>query len=113
MQMYWYVNHSLFFGCQVRTAFFEGKNRIDSLISDIGDWGATAVTIHGRSRQQRYSKSADWDYIYKCTKNASPNLQVIGNGDVYSYLDWNKHKSDCPELSSCMIARGALIKVCV
>ncbi|CAF2067062.1 BnaC01g00040D [Brassica napus] len=95
---------------KVRTAFFEGKNRIDSLISDIGDWGATAVTIHGRSRQQRYSKSADWDYIYKCTKNASSNLQVIGNGDVYSFLDWNKHKSDCPELSSCMIARGALIK---
>ncbi|KAH0900428.1 hypothetical protein HID58_039931, partial [Brassica napus] len=79
-------------------------------ICDIGDWGATAVTIHGRSRQQRYSKSADWDYIYKCTKNASSNLQVIGNGDVYSFLDWNKHKSDCPELSSCMIARGALIK---
>ncbi|XP_009136626.1 tRNA-dihydrouridine(47) synthase [NAD(P)(+)]-like [Brassica rapa] len=95
---------------KVRTAFFEGKNRIDSLISDIGDWGATAVTIHGRSRQQRYSKSADWDYIYQCTKNASSNLQVIGNGDVYSFLDWNKHKSDCPELSSCMIARGALIK---
>uniref|UniRef100_A0A1J3INC6 tRNA-dihydrouridine(47) synthase [NAD(P)(+)] n=1 Tax=Noccaea caerulescens TaxID=107243 RepID=A0A1J3INC6_NOCCA len=95
---------------KVRTAFFEGKNRIDSLISDIGNWGASAVTIHGRSRQQRYSKSADWDYIYKCTKNASPDLQVIGNGDVYSYLDWNKHKSDCPELSSCMIARGALIK---
>ncbi|ESQ53130.1 hypothetical protein EUTSA_v10024574mg [Eutrema salsugineum] len=95
---------------KVRTAFFEGKNRIDSLISDIGNWGATAVTIHGRSRQQRYSKSADWDYIYRCTKNASSNLQVIGNGDVYSYLDWNKHKSDCPELSSCMIARGALIK---
>ncbi|CAA0397952.1 Zinc finger CCCH-type [Arabidopsis thaliana x Arabidopsis arenosa] len=95
---------------KVRTAFFEGKNRIDSLIADIGNWGATAVTIHGRSRQQRYSKSADWDYIYQCTKNASTNLQVIGNGDVYSYLDWNKHKSDCPELSSCMIARGALIK---
>ncbi|CAN8276651.1 unnamed protein product [Cochlearia groenlandica] len=95
---------------KVRTAFFEGKNRIDSLIADIGNWGATAVTIHGRSRQQRYSKSADWEYIYKCTKNASTNLQVIGNGDVYSYIDWNKRKSDCPELSSCMIARGALIK---
>ncbi|CAH2075870.1 unnamed protein product [Thlaspi arvense] len=95
---------------KVRTAFFEGKNRIDSLISDIGNWGASAVTIHGRSRQQRYSKSADWDYIYRCTRNASSDLQVIGNGDVYSYVDWNKHKSDCPELSSCMIARGALIK---
>ncbi|XWS55013.1 hypothetical protein CRYUN_Cryun10bG0138400 [Craigia yunnanensis] len=39
---------------KVRTGYFEGKNRIDSLIADIGSWGATAVTIHGRSRQQRY-----------------------------------------------------------
>ncbi|OIT27939.1 PREDICTED: tRNA-dihydrouridine(47) synthase [NAD(P)(+)]-like [Nicotiana attenuata] len=95
---------------KVRTAYFEGKNRIDSLIADIGNWGATAVTIHGRSRQQRYSKLADWDYIYQCVQRAPKSLQVLGNGDVFSYLDWNKHKTDSPELSTCMIARGALIK---
>ena len=89
----------------------EGKNRIDSLIADIGSWGATAVTIHGRSRQQRYSKLADWDYIYQCGRKAPSALQVLGNGDIFSYLDWNNHISDCPELSTCMIARGALIKV--
>lgn len=95
----------------MRTAFFEGKNRIDSIIADMQNWGATAVTIHGRSRQQRYSKLADWDYIYQCAKKAPNDLQVLGNGDIYSYLDWNKHKSDCPELTSGMVARGALIKV--
>lgn len=95
----------------MRTAYFEGKNRVDSIISDIGSWGATAVTIHGRSRQQRYSKLADWDYIYLCTRKAPSTLQVLGNGDVFSYVDWNNHIFDCPELSSCMIARGALIKV--
>ncbi|XP_039040939.1 tRNA-dihydrouridine(47) synthase [NAD(P)(+)]-like [Hibiscus syriacus] len=95
---------------KVRTGYFEGKNRIDSLIADIGSWGATAVTIHGRSRQQRYSKLADWDYVYQCARKAPSALQVLGNGDVFSYLDWNKHISDCLELSSCMIARGALIK---
>ncbi|KAA8546049.1 hypothetical protein F0562_020500 [Nyssa sinensis] len=95
---------------KVRTGYFEGRNRIDSLIADIGNWGATAVTIHGRSRQQRYSKLADWEYIYQCARRAPDSLQVLGNGDIFSYLDWNKHKSDCPELSSCMIARGALIK---
>ncbi|PIM99835.1 tRNA-dihydrouridine synthase [Handroanthus impetiginosus] len=95
---------------KVRTGYFEGKNRIDSLIQDIGNWGATAVTIHGRTRQQRYSKLADWEYIYKCARAAPSSLQVLGNGDVFSYLDWNNHKSDCPELSTCMIARGALIK---
>ncbi|KAL3580731.1 hypothetical protein D5086_018566 [Populus alba] len=95
---------------KVRTGYFEGKNRIDSLIVDIGKWGASAVTIHGRTRQQRYSKLADWDYIYQCARKAPDSLQVLGNGDVFSYVDWNNHKSDCPELSSCMIARGALIK---
>ncbi|KAK9286631.1 hypothetical protein L1049_015031 [Liquidambar formosana] len=95
---------------KVRTGYFEGRNRIDSLIEDIGHWGASAVTIHGRSRQQRYSKLADWEYIYQCARKAPVALQVLGNGDISSYLDWNKHKSDCPELSTCMLARGALIK---
>ncbi|MCL7030481.1 hypothetical protein MKW94_030492 [Papaver nudicaule] len=95
---------------KVRTAYFEGKNRIDSLISDIGSWGATALTIHGRSRQQRYSKLADWDYIYQCARKAPDSLQVLGNGDVFSYEDWNKHLSDCPKISACMIARGSLVK---
>lgn len=83
------------------------------MIADIGRWGASAVTIHGRSRQQRYSKLADWDYIYQCATKAPDGLQVMGNGDIFSYLDWNKHKSDCPQLSTFMIARGALIKVCL
>nr|CAB3486415.1 unnamed protein product [Digitaria exilis] len=95
---------------KVRTAFFEGRNRADSIVSDIYDWGASAITIHGRSRQQRYSKLADWDYIYQCAKKAPDYLHVIGNGDVFSFTDWNKHVSDCSKISTCMIARGALIK---
>ncbi|KMZ64761.1 putative tRNA-dihydrouridine synthase [Zostera marina] len=95
---------------KVRTGFFEGRNRVDSLIADISNWGASAVTIHGRSRQQRYSKVADWDYIHQCASKTSGSLQVLGNGDIFSHLDWNKHKSDCPKLSTCMIARGALVK---
>ncbi|XP_030510812.2 tRNA-dihydrouridine(47) synthase [NAD(P)(+)]-like isoform X1 [Cannabis sativa] len=95
---------------KVRTAYFEGKNRIDSLIADMGNWGASAVTIHGRSRQQRYSKLADWEYVYQCANKAPDTLHVLGNGDIFSYLDWNKRKVDCPKLSTCMIARGALVK---
>lgn len=95
---------------KVRTGYFEGRNRIDSLVSNFSEWGANAVTIHGRSRQQRYSKLADWDYIHQCARKAPADLQVLGNGDIFSYTDWNQHTSECPELSSCMIARGSLIK---
>ncbi|KAK7409786.1 hypothetical protein VNO78_00101 [Psophocarpus tetragonolobus] len=95
---------------KVRTAYFEGKNRIDSVIADIFSWGASAVTIHGRSRQQRYSKLADWDYVYQCARKAPAILQVVGNGDIFSFVDWNNHRTECPELATDMIARGALIK---
>ncbi|CAI0439577.1 unnamed protein product [Linum tenue] len=95
---------------KVRTGYLEGKNKVDSLIADIGNWGATAITVHGRTRQQRYSKSADWEYIYQCARNAPESLQVLGNGDISAYTDWNIHKASCPELSSCMIGRGALTK---
>ncbi|WOH03854.1 hypothetical protein DCAR_0623254 [Daucus carota subsp. sativus] len=95
---------------KVRTGYFEGRNRIEGLINDISNWGASAVTIHGRSRQQRYSKLPDWEYVYGCARKAPDALQVIGNGDVYSYVDWNKHKTECPKLNTLMIARGALVK---
>jgi len=71
------------------------------------------VTIHGRSRQQRYSKLADWDYVYQCARKAPTTLPVVGNGDVFSFLEWNNHRTECPELATDMIARGALIKVSI
>ncbi|KAL4572943.1 hypothetical protein LXL04_019732 [Taraxacum kok-saghyz] len=95
---------------KARTSYYEGRSRIDSVIADVWEWGASAVTIHGRSRQQRYTKQPDWEYVYECTRKAPETLQVLGNGDIYSFSDWKTHKSACPQLSSCMIARGALVK---
>lgn len=43
--------------------------------------GATAITIHGRTRQQGYAGKADWDIIGEC-KRAAVRIIVIGNGDV-------------------------------
>ncbi|MCI02804.1 tRNA-dihydrouridine synthase, partial [Trifolium medium] len=56
------------------------------------------------------SGTVDIPITIKCTKKAPNNLQVVGNGDVFSFVDWNNHKTECPELATCMIARGALIK---
>ncbi|KAJ7569210.1 hypothetical protein O6H91_01G067100 [Diphasiastrum complanatum] len=96
---------------KVRTGYFEGKNCAHSLIPEMHKWGATAVTVHGRTRQQRYSKLADWGYIYNCAAQAPKDLQVIGNGDIFSFTDWNYHLDNAEsKLSTCMIARGALIK---
>lgn len=42
--------------------------------------GASAITVHGRTRQQFYSGVADWNIISEVKQNVS--IPVIGNGDV-------------------------------
>ena len=38
-------------------------------------------------------KSADWDYIDLCAKVADP-IPLFGNGDVFTYEDYNLHKKN-------------------
>jgi len=47
--------------------------------------GASAVTVHGRTRDQYYSGKADWDII-KAVKEAV-SIPIIGNGDVFTGKD--------------------------
>lgn len=69
--------------------------------------GASAVTVHGRTRQQYYKPPVDWDII-KEVKSAV-NIPVIGNGDVTSGQAAKKlyEHTGCDMV---MVGRGALGK---
>eukprot|EP00899_Mesostigma_viride_P024413 jgi/Mesvir1/5156/Mv15298-RA.1 len=93
---------------KLRTGYYDRENTAHKLLPHMREWGAAAVTLHGRSRQQRYSRAADWEYIGSCA-SACPSLPIIGNGDVYAFTDYYEHMERSP-LATCMIARGALYK---
>ncbi|XP_050842113.1 tRNA-dihydrouridine(47) synthase [NAD(P)(+)]-like isoform X2 [Serinus canaria] len=92
---------------KIRTGVQEKVNVAHKIIPRIREWGASMVTLHGRSREQRYTRSADWAYIAECARLASP-MPLFGNGDILSYEDANRAMQ--MGVSGIMIARGALIK---
>lgn len=65
--------------------------------------GVAAITLHGRTKVQMYSGTANWDYIREM-KNAL-SIPVIANGDVFSGQD-AAHILKYTGADGVMIARG-------
>ncbi len=69
--------------------------------------GAAAISIHGRSREQRYSRAADWEIVGRVA--AERGVPVIGNGDILTHYEARERMAR-NGVRSAMLARGALIK---
>lgn len=59
----------------------ENKIIVD-LAEQLQDCGIKALTVHGRTRSQMYTGSADWEMIARVRNNPRLTIPLIGNGDI-------------------------------
>ena len=67
--------------------------------------GASAVAVHGRTREQYYNGPADWEIIARVKKTLK--IPVIGNGGVFTGEDAIS-MMEKTGVDAVMIARGAM-----
>ena len=100
---------------KIRSGWDEKNINAKEIALEIERAGASAITVHPRTRKQGYSGKANWDII-KEVKEAV-KIPVIGNGDILSCYD-AKRMLDETKCDAIMIGRGVLgnpwlIKECV
>ncbi|MEP0807117.1 MAG: tRNA-dihydrouridine synthase family protein [Chloroflexota bacterium] len=82
------------------------RNKNYKLIARIvEEEGGSLVAIHGRTKEQRYSGSADWDAIAEV--KSLVKIPVIGSGDVRTLADIQRMKQHT-NCDAVMIGRGAI-----
>lgn len=67
--------------------------------------GASAITIHGRTREEYYLGTADWQIIKQVKEAVS--IPVIGNGDIKNVQD-AKNMLEQTNVDGIMIGRGSI-----
>lgn len=92
---------------KTRLGWDESNKNIVEVAEQLQDTGIAALTIHGRTRSQLYSGTADWSLIGEVKNHPKISIPIIGNGDItgpeIALTQKNKYQVD-----GLMIGRAAI-----
>jgi tRNA-dihydrouridine synthase 3 len=92
---------------KIRSGFTESRINAVEVATLVEAEGADAIVVHGRTRAQRYKRSADWSVIADVARAVA--VPVLGNGDLLTPWDLERRRRETP-VRSFLVARGCLIK---
>jgi tRNA-dihydrouridine synthase 3 len=92
---------------KMRTGWSAEKPTFLKIARAAEEAGADAITLHARSRAQRYRRPADWDCVRELA--SAINVPVIGNGDLLTWRDAARRREETG-CAAVMIGRWALAK---
>lgn len=91
--------------CKIRAGWDEKNLNAVEMAQMLEKAGASAITVHGRTRKQMYAPPVNYDIIREVKK--ALNIPVIGNGDITD-IESAKHMYEYTGCDFIMIGRGAL-----
>jgi len=91
---------------KTRLGWDENSRIIVTLAEQLQDCGIAALTIHGRTRSQKYTGEADWTLIGEVKNNPRMHIPIIGNGDLVTPQDC-KRRFDETGVDAVMMGRAS------
>ncbi|MDZ7690079.1 MAG: tRNA dihydrouridine synthase DusB [Balneolaceae bacterium] len=92
---------------KTRLGWDDNTIRIQEVALMLQKLGVKALTVHARTRNQKYKGNARWEWLRKLKNTPGLEIPIIGNGDVTSPQD-AKRMFDETGVDGVMIGRGAI-----
>lgn len=94
---------------KTRLGWDDNSKNIIEIALKLQDVGIQGLTIHGRTRSQMYTGTADWTLIGEVKHHPNIHIPIIGNGDITS-PEIAKEKFKTYGVDGIMIGRGCIGK---
>jgi tRNA-dihydrouridine synthase len=93
------------FSIKMRTGF-DDTNAFDELTAGLRCIPLSQLTIHGRTRRDRYDGTSRWDLIQRAAERLP--CPVVGSGDILSLASMPLIYESAPSITRFIVGRGAL-----